>query len=56
MSAKYTVECDDHGPMTRDQPRYRWVCGTCGRDLPDEEVYRLTRHAEDGETVPIVVT
>jgi hypothetical protein len=56
LPPRVTVECDYHGPMTRDQPRFRWFCEQCGRDLPDTEVYRLSRHGKDGDTVPIVVT
>jgi hypothetical protein len=42
-----TVLCEpgdeDHGPAGRDHPRLAWRCATCGREVTDEEVYRLTR-------------
>jgi hypothetical protein len=60
MSARrYTVACDEHGEMTRDEPRMAWVCpdAECPAWLPDEQVYRLVSAVTDGpDPVPIVVT
>lgn len=60
MSARrYTVACDEHGEMTRDELRLAWACpeGTCRAWLPDEQVYRLVSAAADSpDPVPIVVT
>lgn len=56
----FTVACDDHGEMTRDEPRMAWRCPepACKAHLPDAEVYRLLAGAPDGppDPVPIVVT
>jgi hypothetical protein len=59
MSARrYTVACDEHGEMTRDEERLAWVCPQrCGAWLPLEDVYRLVSAVTDGpDPVPIVVT
>lgn len=56
----YTVTCDEHGEMTRDELRRAWECLTdgCGAWLPDEEIYRLVTAVPAGspDPVPIVVT
>jgi len=55
-----TVDCAEHGPMTRDEPRFAWECPdpACRARIPDGEVYRLVSAAPaDGpDPVPIVVT
>jgi len=55
---RYTVACDEHGEMTRDELRLAWACPErCGAWLPDEQVYRLVSAAADSpDPVPIVVT
>jgi hypothetical protein len=54
----YTVDCVDHGPMVRDEPRKAWKCADCPAWLPDEDVYRLVTRvpADSPDPVPIVVT
>lgn len=61
MTARgFTVACDEHGQMARDEPHLEWVCpdASCGAWLPDAEVYRLVTAAPDDspDPVPIVVT
>jgi len=56
----YTVDCYDHGPMERDEPRKGWTCADdgCPASLSDEDVYRLVTgvSADSPDPVPIVVT
>jgi hypothetical protein len=54
----FTVECDEHGLMERDDLHSGYRCLRDGRWLPDEEVRRLVDGVPDDTSglVPIVVT
>lgn len=56
MTASYTVECDDHGPMERDDMRLGYSCEQCTAYISDEEIYRLTTRVRAlAPPTPIVV-
>ena len=55
----YLVFCDEHGAMTRDEPRLIWRCiEGCPRAFSDEAVYRLVAELPDDGyyPLPIIVT
>ena len=43
MRRAYIVACTEHGPMTRDETVYGWVCAaaSCCTYLPDGDVFPL---------------
>ena len=43
MRRAYIVACTEHGPMTRDEAVYGWVCTAppCCTYLPDGDVFPL---------------